>query len=252
VRPTALVTGAGRRVGRAISVELAETGFDLLLHAHRSLKELDETATRCRAAGATVFTEVADLGIESGIERLAEACNDAFDGLNALINNASLFAGVPFEEIDTQAWQTMMAVNLTAPFRLSQLLLPSLRRADADVLGAEADQHGVVIHLVDIGADRPISGHAHYSVSKAGLAMLVRAMAVELAPAIRTVGISPGQVAWPDGYSEKKRSRIAGRIPLQRVGSPDDVARLARFLICEAHYLNGVVVPVDGGLSVKY
>jgi pteridine reductase len=82
--------------------------------------------------------------------------------------------------------------------------------------------------------------------------MLVKAMAVELAPAVRTVGVSPGQVAWPEGYDADLRARLTRRIPLHRAGSPEDVARLVRFLAVEAHYLNGVVVPVDGGLSVRY
>ena len=95
-------------------------------------------------------------------------------------------------------------------------------------------------------------GYAHYSVSKAGLVMLVKAMAVELAPAIRTVGVSPGQVAWPEDYSDEKRDRLRKRIPLQRVGSPEDIADVVRFLTLEGHYLNGVILPVDGGLSKRY
>jgi pteridine reductase len=127
-----------------------------------------------------------------------------------------------------------------------------LRSADATTFGAPAGQHGVVVHLCDIGGDRPVRGHVHYSVSKAGIAMLVKAMAVELAPAVRTVGIAPGQVAWPEHYSAEKRAALTRRIPLGRPGSPEDVAVLVRFLATEAHYLNGVIVPVDGGLAVRY
>jgi pteridine reductase len=97
-----------------------------------------------------------------------------------------------------------------------------------------------------------VQGHAHYSVSKAGLAMLVKAMAVELAPAVRTVGISPGQVAWPESYAPELRERLTRRIPLRRVGTPEDVAALVRFVALEGHYLNGVVLPLDGGLGARY
>ena len=103
-----------------------------------------------------------------------------------------------------------------------------------------------------LAADDPVSGFTHYSVSKAGLVMLVKAMAVELAPAVRTVGISPGQVAWPVEYEETKRASLARRIPMKRVGTPEDVARLVRFLALEAPYVNGAVIPVDGGLSIRY
>ena len=145
-----------------------------------------------------------------------------------------------------------MQVNLAAPFRLSRDLLGRLRAADGTLLGAPSDQHGVVVHLCDIGAERPVRGRAHYSVSKAGLVMLVRAMAVELAPGVRTVGVSPGQVAWPEHYDDVQRAALTRRIPLGREGSPADVARLVRFLACEGHYLNGAVLPVDGGLAARY
>ena len=146
----------------------------------------------------------------------------------------------------------MVGVNLRAPFLLYQGLLDRLQAGDPARIGAPDGQHGVVVHLCDIGANNPVSGYAHYSVSKAGLVMLVKAMAVELAPAVRTVGVSPGQVAWPDDYSDAKRDWLMQRIPLKRVGAPEDIARLVRFLTLEGHYLNGVVVPVDGGLSKRY
>ena len=109
-----------------------------------------------------------------------------------------------------------------------------------------------MVALCDIGADRPVPGYAHYSVSKAGLVMLVKALAVELAPQVRCVGVSPGQVAWPPDYPEDKRERLAQRIPMKRVGDPEDVATLVRFLALEGVYLNGVVVDVDGGLAARY
>jgi pteridine reductase len=106
--------------------------------------------------------------------------------------------------------------------------------------------------MCDIGADRPVSGYTHYSVSKAGLMMLVKAMAVELAPKIRTMGISPGQVIWPENYSETLRNQLKQRIPMKDVGTPTDVATLVRFLAVEGKYLNGEIIAVDGGLQCRY
>jgi pteridine reductase len=252
IRPRAVVTGAAVRVGRAIAVELAQRGFDLLLHHRSSHEDAERTAEACRAHGATVRSVSADLATVEGCDTLIDGARAAFDQVHLLVNNASAFYAVPFENIDAAEWDRMLAVNTRAPFLLSRGLLPLLRAADGAALGAPPGQHGVVVHLVDIGADRPVQGHAHYSVSKAGLAMLVKAMAVELAPAVRTVGISPGQVAWPESYAPELRERLTRRIPLRRVGTPEDVAALVRFVALEGHYLNGVVLPLDGGLGARY
>lgn len=249
---TAVVTGAGVRVGRAIALELAAHGFEVAIHYRTSAEDAHAVAEACRALGSEAFTVQADLATVDGAQTLIEAVRARWSSLHLLVNNASLFYPVAFEDIDVGEWDRMLGANLRAPFLLSRGLLPLLRAADGSALDAPDGQRAVVVHLCDIGADRPVSGHAHYSVSKAGLVMLVRAMAVELAPSVRTVGISPGQVAWPEGYDDALRERLTRRIPLRRVGSPEDVARLVRFVTLEGHYLNGVVVPVDGGLACRY
>lgn len=240
-RRRAVVTGAAVRVGRAIALELARSGFDLALHFRT--RPADDVLAECRAAGADAFAIRADLADPAQIDGVVREVTARWDSLDLLVNNASIFEPRAFEAIRLDEWDHMLAVNLRAPFQLSQGLLPVLRAAADGAL---------VVHLCDIGADDPVSGFTHYSVSKAGLVMLVKAMAVELAPAVRTVGISPGQVAWPVDYEETKRAALARRIPMKRVGTPEDVARLVRFLALEAPYVNGAVIPVDGGLSVRY
>jgi pteridine reductase len=252
VRPRALVTGAAVRVGRAIAVELARSGFDLALHYRSRASEIEETAQECRALGAEVGCVAADLATPEGCAGVVGAVRARWDALHLFVNNASVFYPVPFEQISLDEWERMLGVNTRAGFLLSRDLLPLLRAADGAAIGAPSGQHAVVVHMVDIGAERPVKGHAHYSVSKAGLAMLVKAMAVELAPAVRTVGISPGQVVWPDDYTPDLRARLAARIPMGRVGTPEDVARLVRFVVLEGHYLNGILIPVDGGLGARY
>jgi pteridine reductase len=233
-----VVTGAAVRVGRAIAEELASNGFDLVLHYRGSAAEAEAAADACRAAGAAVTLVQADLATPEGCATVAAAGGERLD---LLVNNASIFYPTPFEESTLVDFEKMIAVNLRAPYLISQALLPALRVAG-----------GLVVHLCDIGADRPVSGYAPYSVSKAGLVMLVKAMAVELAPAVRTVGVSPGQVIWPPDYDDALRDKLARRIPMGRVGEPADVARLVRFLALEGTYLNGVIIPVDGGLSCRY
>jgi len=247
--PNALVTGAGRRVGRAIALDLAGAGFNIAVHCHRSEDAAEAVAAACRELGVEAFVVQADLSSAEGCRSLSNAVAAQWGSLDVLVNNASLFEPCAFESIDDQAWQEVMDVNLLAPARLSRDLLPLLR-APSD--GGAAGACGVIVHLCDIGAERPLSGYAHYSVSKAGLVMLVKAMAVELAPDVRTVGVSPGQVAWPEDYDAATRERLTARVPMGRVGTVEEVASLVRVLVTESTYLNGVVVPIDGGLSCRY
>lgn len=252
MRPRAVVTGAAARVGRAIALELARSGFDVAIH-HRSQPDAAaEVARLCAEHGADTLIVASSLDEEAGCTTLVDAVKRRWDRVHLLVNNASRFEPVPFEQIDAAAWDAMLAVNLRAPFLLSRGLLPLLERGLASDLGGPADQGGCVVHLCDVGAERPVSGYAHYSVSKAGLVMLVRAMAVELAPRVRTVGVSPGQVVWPESYDDALRARLAKRIPMGRVGTAEDVARLVRFVATEGFYLNGAILPVDGGLSSRY
>lgn len=241
-RRRAVVTGAAIRVGRAIALELAATGFDLVLHYRGSEAAAQEVAAACEALGASVQQVQADLATVAGCEALVAAALAGGASVDLLVNNASIFYPTPFADVTLGDWDAMLNVNLRAPFLLSQGLLGALRASGA----------GVVVHLCDIGAERPVSGYAPYSVSKAGLVMLVKAMAVELAPAVRTVGVAPGQVIWPEDYGPELREKLAKRIPMARVGEPVEVARLVRFLAVEGGYLNGVVVPVDGGLACRY
>jgi pteridine reductase len=240
----ALVTGAAVRVGRAIAVELARGGFDVVVHHYGSAAEATETVEACRSAGVEAFAVQADLAEPDGCRVLAEVVSGRWDRLDLLVNNASIYTPRPFEEITLAEWDEMQAINARAPFLLSQSLLPLLRAA--------TEPGALVVHMCDIGGERPVRGYTHYSASKAALAMLVKAMAVELAPAVRCVGIAPGHVQWPAAYDEKTRSRLTRRIPMGRVGTPEDVARLVRFLALEAPYVNGDIIKVDGGLGSRY
>lgn len=238
----ALVTGAAIRVGAAIARELAASGFDLVLHYRSSEEQALQTAEDCCALGVQVQLVRADLATAQGCDDVVQAVLSGGDDLDLLVNNASIFNPRRFEDIDDGEWERQHDINLRAPFRLSQGLLEALR----------AGGGGVVVHMVDIGAEQPVTEHTAYSASKAGLAMLVRSMAVELAPVVRTVGVCPGQVCWPEDYSDAKRQHLSRRIPMGRAGTPEEVAKLVRFLATEGTYLNGNLIEVDGGLSLRY
>jgi pteridine reductase len=239
-RGKALITGAGIRVGRAIARALAAAGYDLLLHAHSSRSGVEETAGEVEALGARATLFSADLSRVEEVERLAAEVAEATESLDVLVHNAAIYQQAPFASIDREAYRRMLAINLDAPFFLTQALLPLL----------EAGRSPVVIHIGDIGGVDAEPGYAHYSVSKAGLLMLTRALAVELAPTIRVNSVSPGTVAFPEDFGFEAKERILSRIPLGREGTVDDIASAVVFLAKDAPYMTGQDLKVDGGRSV--
>ena len=235
--PLALVTGAGIRVGRAIAIRLARAGYDLLLHAHRSADTVAETAREIESLGRRTSIHLADLTTMDGVRALAESVRAAAPALDALVHNAAGFEHVPYADITEAQYRRMQALNVEAPFFLTQALLPVLHASPAPC----------VVHIGDVGGERPTPGYAHYSVSKAGVLMLTRALAVELAPRIRVNAVSPGAVLFPENFSEEARAKQLARIPMRRVGSPDDIGSAVVFLIKDAPYVTGHVLNVDGG-----
>jgi pteridine reductase len=239
--PTAVVTGAGIRIGKAIALALAEAGYDLALHVHQSTEGADEVAGKARALGRSATVYRANLGTPEGVESLATAVRRDHPALDVLVNNAGLYERRAFEDISREDFHRMLGVNLEAPFFLTQALLPVLRAAPQPL----------VVNLTDIAAERAESHYAHYTVSKAGLLMLTKALAVELAPRVRVNAISPGTVIFPENFDEAARQALLARIPFGREGSAEDVARVVVFLAREAPYISGQVIAVDGARSAQ-
>jgi pteridine reductase len=238
---TAFITGAGIRIGSAVARALGQAGYDLALHAHRSVKPLEALATELQGLGRQVSLYSGDLSDPRGVEELGARVRAAHPTLDVLVHNAGLFERVAFESITREQYRTMLAVNLDAPFFLTQALLPSLRAA----------AQPLVVHITDVAGERAVSHYAHYSVSKAGLLMLTRALAVELAPHVRVNAVSPGTVAFPENFGAAEREATRQRIPMGREGSVEDIARVVVVLAREAPYMTGQVVTVDGGRSAQ-
>jgi pteridine reductase len=238
---TAFITGAGIRIGSAVARALARAGYDLALHANRSMKPLEALTEELQGLGRKVSLYQADLSDPQGVEELGARVRTDHPTLDVVVHNAGLYERVAFESITREQYRTMLAVNLDAPFFLTQALLPSLRAA----------AQPLVVHLTDIGGERAESHYAHYSVSKAALIMLTRALAVELAPQVRVNAVSPGTVAFPEHFDAAAREAILQRIPMGREGSVEDIARVVVFLAREAPYITGQVVAVDGGRSAQ-
>ena len=243
-RPLALITGGAKRVGRAIALALARAGCDLIVTYRSSANDARTLADEARAHGASVRLEALDLEDVERVDGWATALAAEVDRLDVLVHNASVYQPCALEEVTPERALRDLRVHSVSPLLLSARFAPALRSAG-----------GCVMCLCDIHAGGlPRKGFAPYAQSKAALAELVRSLAVDLAPEARAVGVAPGVVQWPDeGYEsdEPSRSAYLTRVPLARTGTPEEAARLVRFLALEAGYVTGQILPIDGGRSIR-
>ena len=238
-----LITGAARRIGAAIARRLHESGARVVLHCHRSRAEAERLAAELNAIRDRSCAVVqADLLELRSLAPLVEQAARHFGRLDALVNNASTFHATPFGAVDDAAWSDLMGSNLRAPLFLAQAAAPHLRRS-----------RGAVVNIVDIHADRPLPGYIVYTVAKAGLAGLTRALALEMGPEVRVNGVSPGAILWPEDdshFEPAERERITGQSPLRRTGNPADVAGAVKYLLFDAPFVTGQILAVDGGRGI--
>jgi pteridine reductase len=239
----ALITGAARRVGAQLARTLHAEGANIAIHCHRSVEEAERLSAElnaARAASAQVF--VAELRDAAQPARLVAQTCERFGGLNLLINNASSFYPTPLGSITLAQWQDLMGTNLQAPLFMAQAAAPPLKAS-----------RGAIINIVDIHGLRPLRDHMVYSAAKAGLIMLTRALARELAPEVRVNAVAPGAVLWPEaGMDEQRKERILEQTPLHRSGSPADIARAVLFFAADSPFVTGQILAVDGGRSVAW
>ena len=229
----ALVTGAGIRVGRAIADGLVDAGVQVAFHYNGSAEGAEAGVARAHARATQAIALQANLLEDEQARALPGRAHQELGGLDLLVNSAALFERTPFEQIATRDLDRMLGLGFRAPFLLCQAAAPFLRAS-----------RGSIVNLLDIAAERPWVGYAHYCAAKAACRMLTLSLAKELAPEIRVNGVEPGMVLPPENETEHAQ-RVA-RIPLRRQGSPGDVAEAVLFLWRNA-YLNGAILPVDGG-----
>lgn len=239
-----LVTGGAKRVGAAICRRLHAAGASLAVHYRSSAPEalaLSDELNALRPESAAVFqSDLLDL---NALPQLVHGVIGKFGRLDALVNNASSFYATPLTEVDEQQWHDLLGTNLRAPLFLAQAAVEELRR-----------RHGCIVNIADIHAERPMHGHLLYSVAKAGLVALTRALAQEMAPQVRVNAVAPGVIMWPENAAwvdEEQRRKIVAHTLLKREGEPDDIARTVAFLIQDAPYVTGQIIAVDGGRSVN-
>lgn len=239
-----LVTGGAKRVGAAISRRLHAAGANIALHYRSSAHDALALQTELNALRPdSVLCVQADLLNLHDLPRLVQEAISHFGRLDGLVNNASSFYATTLEEADEQHWNDLLGTNLKAPLFLAQAAASELRL-----------RSGAIVNIVDIHAERPMQGHLLYSVAKAGLVALTKALAQELAPRVRVNAVAPGVIVWPeqgDWDNEERRKQIVEHTLLKREGEPDDIAKTVQFLLSQAPYITGQVIAVDGGRSIN-
>ncbi len=237
-RPAVLITGAARRIGAVVARTLHAAGYDIAMHYRDAVEEADALRVELELARpGSVLPLRADLVDTGRLPDLVQRTVDRFGRLDALINNASAFHATPVGTISETDWDTLFASNAKAPLFLSQAAAPHLRT-----------NGGAIVNIVDIYAERPLANHPVYVMAKAALAAMTLALAKDLGPAIRVNGVAPGAILWPeDGKAYADQNALLQGTALKRMGSPDDVARAALFLLRDAPYVTGEILRVDGG-----
>jgi pteridine reductase len=240
---TALVTGSARRVGAAIVRRLHDAGANVVIHYRGSDVDAEALAQQLNdRRDDSAITVQADILDVSAAPRLVSAVLEWRGRLDVLVNNASTFYPTPLGEITEQHWNDLVGTNLKAPLFLSQAAAPALR-----------DSRGSIVNIVDIHASRPLREHLVYGPAKAGLAMLTRSLAKDLAPDVRVNGVAPGAILWPETeMTESTKQTILDQIPLARAGAPEDIAGCVLYLVRDAGYVTGQIVAVDGGRSIGW
>jgi pteridine reductase len=234
----ALITGAAKRVGRAVALNLADAGFDIAFTYLSSQKPADELTAEIRAKGRQSLAIQADLtDPKAAVSAIATQIASKFTRLDVLMNNASIFT--PDDPSDPDQSRRFWSIHVESPLLLARKFQSILETAG-----------GSIINMVDLQAEKPIPGYLAYCASKAGLWNLTLGLARKLAPRVRVNGIAPGVVEWPEGFALQQQDQYLRRVPLARPGTPEDVASTVRFLTLEAPYITGQIIRLDGGRSI--
>ncbi|MEX1019295.1 MAG: SDR family oxidoreductase [Litorilinea sp.] len=233
---TALVTGGAHRVGKAISLALAEMGYNLVVNYHSSADAAQATVDEARDLGVDAMAVQADVADPAAVQEMCDIALARFGAVDVLVNSASLFDKIDFPTDDIETWQRVTRISIDGAFYVSNALAPRMLELRA----------GIIINIVDLSAWIPWPRFTAHAVGKAGLLGLTRQMALELAPHVRVNAIAPGPVLPPPNADPQQMAAVAARTLLERWGSPADVTRAVRYLV-EADFVTGDVLTVDGG-----
>lgn len=234
----ALVTGGGVRVGRAISEGLAEHGLHVAVHYNSSAAAAEETASAIVDRGRRAITVPGDLTDAAECGQLVDRVLEEFGALDVVVNSAASFIQTRIGETDASAWDEVFALNVRAPFFISQAAAPRMRDG------------GCIVNIADLAGIQAWPSYLAHGASKAALINLTRSLARAVGPKIRVNAIAPGAVLLPKGFSERATEKLIGETPLGRVGAPRDVVDAVRYLV-DAEFVTGSLLVVDGGRSAR-
>lgn len=239
----ALVTGAGRNIGRAIVLELADRGVDVVVNTRSNLAEAEAVAAEANKRGVRALALVGDVGRSEDVKRLAERALREFGTVDVVINNAAIRPAAPFLDITEEAWHHVMAVDLHGAFYTSKAFLP----------GMVAKTWGRIVNLTGMNAMQGTSTRSHVAAAKHGLWGLTKALAREFGPHNITVNaISPGPIdtSRHDAAVARHIQSQVSLVPLGRMGQPEEIARLCGFLVSDdGAFVSGQMIAVNGGAT---
>ncbi len=237
----ALITGAARRLGRAIALKLHSNDMDIIIHCNNSLSEAEELVSlmNSKRENSAIFLKF-NLRDFKNYNNIFLNLEKKWSDISVLINNASTFYPTKVESSSIENWDDLHDVNLKSPYFLSKIFYENLKK-----------NNGCIINIIDIHADKPLKYFPIYTIAKAGLKMLTKSLAVEFGPYVRVNGISPGSIIWPEVKEyESEHEAIINSTILKKQGETDDISDACIFLINKANYITGQIINVDGGRSL--
>ncbi len=232
-----LVTGAARRIGRALALALAAEGADVAITYRGSAAEAAETVADIEALGVRSLAIACDVRDEASVQGAVSKAVEHMGGLDILVNNAGAFETAPLEEITVEQWDAMFETNTRGPFLVSKAAHPHLKQA-----------RGRIVNIGSLGGIHPWATHAHYCTSKAALHMLSKTMAKAWAPEIAVNCVAPGMIVW--GEVNPAYEHFATKTPMRRNGSAEDVGAAVLFFASAPSFITGQMIAVDGGLGL--
>lgn len=238
---TVFITGAARRLGKAIALAVAQAGANVAFTFRSSSNEADQTLGEIKAKGVQALAFDCDLRRTESAKDAVQTVLKRFGQIDVLINNAGVFETSNIETITAEQWDEVFAVNVRAPFLVSQSCIPSLRSA-----------HGRIINMGSLGGQKPWATHAHYCSSKAALHMLTQVMAKALAPEIAVNCVAPGMIDTGQGEKDPELlQRLAAHTPMKKNGAPQDVVSAVMYFATAPLFITGQILTVDGGLGLR-
>lgn len=231
------ITGSARRLGRAMALEIARRGANIVVHYSTSRTDAETLAHEIQSMGRRTLIVQGDQSKTEDIKRIVAEIDAAFGRLDALINSASNFKRTPLESITEADWDDSLSVNLKGPAFCALEAARLIKRGGG----------GKIINMADWAGFRPYKGYLPYLIAKAGVIALTKALALELAPEIQVNAIGPGPVLLPEDMSPEEVRAVLRHVPLKRIGSPQDIASTAAFLLEGSDYITGQILCVDGG-----